>query len=285
MVAISLLLAATYLFRLEKIDYAQFAKERRIDILNMIYRAQSSHVGSCLSSIDIMSVLYNFADLSIQPNGLTKDIVLIKSWNVANAYACLVAKGLLPKEAVIEYGKEGTQWKTILEPLPPYLPFGTGAMGYILPAGVGFALAKKVRGDEGKVYCIISDAEMQIGATWEAAIIAAQHKLNNLILIVDWNGFGAMGRLKDSSNVEPLGAKWEAFNWNVSRINGHHYGDIERALMGEPFVEGHKQSMPRVIIARTTKGKGVSFMENNNLWHYAQVKQDDYEKALAELSL
>lgn len=268
---------------MEKIDYAQFAKERRRDVLKMTHHAQSSHIGSNLSSIDIMSVLYNIADFSLMDNGLTKDIVLVKSWNAANAYACLIAKGLLPQEAVDNYGKEGTKWTTILEPIPPYIPFGTGAMGYILPAGVGFALAKKIKGEEGKVYCIISDAEMQIGATWEAAIIAAHHKLDNLVLIVDFNGFGAMGKLKDSCDVEPLGAKWEAFNWNVSRINGHHYGDIERALLGEPFVEAHKQHMPRVIIARTTKGKGISFMEGSNTWHYMHVNDQCLKDALKEL--
>lgn len=265
-------------------DYKNLALELRRTVLKMIHHAQSSHIGSCFSSIDIMTVLYELADLSLLENGLTKDIVLIKSWNVANAYACLARKGLLPQEAVERYGDEGTQWTTILEPIPPYLPFGTGAMGYILPAGVGFALAKKIKGEEGKVYCIISDAEMQIGSTWEAAIIAAHHKLDNLVLIIDWNGFGAMGKLKESSDVEPLGDKWEAFNWNVSRINGHHYGDIERALVGEPFVEGHKQTMPRVIIARTTKGKGVSFMENQNLYHYKQLSDEELSEALGELN-
>ena len=269
-------------------DYQQFAKNLRKTVLGMTYRAQSSHIGSNFGSADLMSVLYNVADLSLLPDGRTKDIVCVKSWNAANAYACLVAKGLLPQEAVDDYGKEGTKWTTILEPITledgskPIL-FGTGAMGYILPACVGFALAKKIKGEEGKVYCIISDGEMQIGATWEAAGLAAQHKLNNLVLIVDWNGLQALGNIKNILNVEPLGAKWDAFNWNVSRINGHHYGDIERALLGEPFVEGHKQSMPRVIIARTTKGKGVSFMEDNNDWHYFQPKQDDYEKAMLEL--
>ncbi len=265
-------------------DYEKLANELRKTVLKMTHSAGSSHIGSNFSICDVMNIVYDIADFSLMPNGLTKDIVLPKSWTVATAYACLVRRGLLPQEAIDDYGKEGTKWTTIAEPIPPYIPFGTGAMGYILSAGVGFALAKKMRGEEGKVYCIISDGEMQIGATWEAAQIAAQHKLNNLILVVDWNGLQALGEIKKILNVEPLAEKWQAFNWHTTRINGHDHGEILRALKGEYYMPKEEQDMPRVIIARTTKGKGVSFMENNNLWHYAKVGEEDYKKALEELN-
>ena len=269
-------------------DYKKLANELRKTVLLMTHSAQSSHIGSNFSVTDIMTVVYDIADFTPIHNGLTKDIVLPKSWTVASAYACLVRRGLLPQEAIDDYGKEGTKWTTIAEPTEhnelKVLPFSTGAMGYILPAGVGFALAKKLNKEEGKVYCIISDGEMQIGATWEAAQIAAQHQLNNLILIVDWNGLQALGEIKNILNIEPLAEKWQAFNWHTTRINGHDHGEILRALKGEYYLPKEEQTMPRVIIARTTKGKGVSFMEDQNIWHYQHVNQETLDKALEELN-
>ena len=268
-------------------DYKKLANELRKIVLGMTFRAQSSHIGSNFSVVDIMTIVYDIADFTPAHNGLTKDIVLPKSWTVATAYACLVRRGLLLQEAIDDYGKEGTKWTTIAEPTEhnglKVLPFSTGAMGYILPAGVGFALAKKLNKEEGKVYCIISDGEMQIGATWEAALIAAHHKLNNLTLVVDWNGFCAMGKIKEILDVEPLADKWRSFNWHVINIDGHNHSEILRAIKGEPYVPKQEQSMPRVIIARTTKGYPISFMSNNNLYHYKHISTSEFEQAMVEL--
>lgn len=284
---------------MEKIDYKQFARELRRTVLMMTHKAQSSHIGSNFSCADILSVLYNIADLSLLPDGMTKDIVIVKSWAAASVYACLVAKGLLPQEAIDDYGKEGTPWTTILEPIKPHISVGTGAMGYHLPFAVGFALAKKVKKELGTVYCLISDGECQIGSTWESALLAAHHKLDNLVLIIDRNGLQAMGEMKDILDVEPLADKFRAFRWGVEVVDGHNFEEIEESLkqkedfgslkrfedgsIGGNFSKPIKHILPRVIIANTIKGKGVSFMENDNLWHYSHVNRETLDKALEEL--
>lgn len=259
------------------INYAQFAKELRKTVLKMTYNAQSSHIGSNFSCADILSVLYNIADLRLDATkNLTRDIVIIKSWAAASVYASLVMKDCLPDEAIFSYGTEGTQWTTVLEPIPPYIPVGTGAMGYHLPFAVGFALAKKIKNELGNVYCLISDGETQIGSTWESALIAAHHKLGNLVLIVDRNGLQAMGKMEDILNIEPLEKKFQSFGWDWKEIDGHNHGAIEFALRS-------KHDKPLVIIANTVKGKGVSFMENENLWHYSHVNKEALEQGLKEL--
>lgn len=242
----------------------------------MTHHAQSSHIGSNFSCIDLLTVLYDVADLSLVEGGITKDIVVVKSWAAASVYACLVRKGLLPQEAIDRYGEEGTPWVTILDNMPPYIPAGTGAMGYHLPFAVGFALAKKIKKEEGTVYCLISDGECQIGSTWESAMIASQHQLDNLVLIIDRNSFQAMGRMKDILNIEPLQDKFRSFGWQVWTIDGHDHSAIFERLKG-------RTGNPQVIIAETVKGKGVSFMENQNVWHYQHVSEKALEDALKEL--
>ena len=255
-------------------DYKEFARQRRIDVLKMTHAAQSSHVGSNLSCIDLLSVIYNLVDLS-RLGELTKDVVLVKPWAAAAVYACLVAKGFLPEEAITRYGED--KWTTILEPMLPYIPFATGAMGYNLPAAVGFALAKKIKQEEGRVYCVISDGECQIGSTWESALIAAHHLLDNLTVIIDNNGFQAMGRTKEILNIHPLVDKWRSFGWFVQTIDGHDLQTIESRL------KSPDSGNPRVFIADTIKGKGVSFFQNDNLWHYSHVSESVLNEALKEL--
>lgn len=258
-------------------DYKQLSNELRREVLSMTFRAQSSHIGSNFSCADILTVLYDLADLTLIKGGITKDIIVVKSWAAANVYACLVRKGLLPQEAIDRYGEEGTPWTTILDAMPPYIPAGTGAMGYHLPFAVGFALAKKVKKEEGTVYCLISDGELNIGSTWESSLIAAHHQLDNLVLIIDRNGLQAMGSVKDILGTEPVLDKLRAFGWQVSTIDGHDHEAIRRELtMG-------KTGNPRAIIADTVKGKGWKRAEGDNLWHYSHVNAIMLEEALKEL--
>lgn len=258
-------------------DYKKLATELRRTVIQMTARAKSSHIGSNFSSADICTVLYDMADFSSM-GSLTKDIILIKPWNVANVYACLVRRGLLPREAIDDYGKEGTPWATITEPIPPYIPFGTGAMGYNLPAAVGFALAKKLKGEQGTVYCLLSDGELNIGSTWESLAIAKQQKLDNLVLIIDRNGLQAMGGTKDILDMEPIDGKLMSFGAYVTTIDGHDYNKIFGAL--NMRVEGRLLA----IIANTIKGKGFSKFEGDNLWHYSHVSEGTLEEALKELN-
>lgn len=252
-------------------NYAEKAKELRKTVLSMTFHAQSSHIGSNFSAADIMTAMYNIADFS-------KDIVLVKSWCAANAYALLVSKGLLPQDAVDHYGEEGTQWKTILEPIPPVIPFATGCMGTHLPAAVGFALANKIKKEEGTVYCLISEGELNIGSTWESLALAKQNKLDNLVIVVDVNGLQAMGPTKEILDMEPIDAKLMSFGAFVRTIDGHNYTQIEEALTTK------MDERPIAVVARTIKGKGVSFMENRNEWHYMHVNQTALDDALKELN-
>lgn len=158
------------------------------------------------------------------------------------------------------------------------IPFGCGSMGYNFPAAVGFALSKKIKKEEGNVYCLISDGECQIGSTWEAAMIAAHHQLDNLILIVDKNGLQAMGETRDVLNIDPLHDKFKSFGWHAEGLDGHDLQTLEARLTLPPT------GNPRVFIAETTKGQGVSFMRNNNLWHYSHVSEETLNNALKELT-
>lgn len=251
------------------VDYAKIAKETRKTVLGMLYRAGTSHIGSNFSCIDLLTVLYEKADFK-------KDkLVVSKGWVAASVYALGVHHGLMPQEAIDTYCQEDSKFIGLVEPLGYWgCEFAGGSMGYGLPAGVGYALSKKLKGEEGMVYVLMSDGEMAIGTTWEAALIAGKHNLTNLVVLVDNNGFQAMGKTEDILPANfPVP---DASEWWVQQIDGHNYEAIDHAL-------AHPSTYNKVLICNTTKGKGVSFMEGDNLWHYAQIKEDDYQKALAEL--
>lgn len=249
-------------------DYAKKARDARRKVFQMIHSAQSSHIGSNLSCTDILTVLFEKADLS-------KDIIMVKSWVAASMYYFLAQKGKIPLEDLDKFGQE--PYTTILDHIPGLIPFATGAMGYNLPAAVGFALAKKLKGEEGKVYVLMSDGEMNVGTTWECALIAAHNKLDNLVVLVDRNGLQAMGPTKTTLDMGDLKNKWRLFNWCATSLDGHNYEQIAWAL-DKPNLHG-----PYIIICNTIKGKGISFMENENVWHYSHVNDAVLEAALKEL--
>jgi len=176
-------------------------------------------------------------------------------------------------------GKIQSKFIGLAEPIIPEIPAAGGSMGFGLPFGVGFALAKKIKKENGKVYVLMSDGEMDCGTTWESALLGAHHKLDNLVVIVDFNGLQAMGKVKDILNIEPLKDKWQAFGWQVREIDGHNFEEIEKALTDS----SSEKERPMVIIARTIKGKGVSFMEGENIWHYKAPSDEEYQKAMNEL--
>ena len=258
-----------------EVNYKEIARQARIKVLEMIYKAQTSHIGSNFSCIDIMAVLFEKIDLY-------KDkFILSKGWAAASLYYFLWKKGRITEEELDSYCQEGSKFIGLAEPVHPDIPFAGGSMGYGLPAGVGFALAKKLKGEEGKVYVLMSDGEMQIGTTWESALIAAHHKLDNLVVIVDYNHFQAMGKTNEILNIEPLVEKWKAFGWGNIRTDGHNFDKLNVALKYQEAFR--KPDAPYIIITHTVKGKGVSFMENDNRWHYLNISKEDYEKAKDEL--
>lgn len=247
-------------------------------MLDIIYQTQSSHVGSNFSCADVLTVLYSIADIDKDLKEDRDRIVISKGWVAATVYILLAEKGIIPKEDLETYCKEGSKYIGLVEPYVRGIEAAGGSMGFGLPFGVGFALAKKLKKEKGRAFVLMSDGEMQIGSTWESALIAAHHKLDNLFVIVDYNNLQAMGRIKEILNIEPLKDKWQAFNWEVREIDGHNFEQIEKAL-----TEPARKSSPVVIIAKTIKGKGVSFMEGNNLYHYKAPSEDEYQRAKQEL--
>lgn len=257
------------------IDYAKIAKEARLGVLNMIYKAQSSHIGSNFSCIDILSVLFEKMDPK-------KDkFIASKGWVAASVYWFLAQKGIIPKENLERYCQPNEiKYIGLVEPHGVFgLEFAGGSMGYGIAAGVGFALAKKIKKEEGTVYVLASDGEMDCGTTWEAILIAKQYRISNLIVLVDVNTWQATGRTKDILDIEPLNKRIETFCWSVQRINGHDFNQIENAL-GNLSVD-----FPNMIVCDTIKGAGVSIFADKLEWHYRNIPDNIYEEAVKELSL
>ncbi len=261
-------------------NYKEIALKVRKTVLRLIYQAQTSHIGSNFSCVDILTVLYSIANIDKDLKEDRDRIVVSKGWVAATIYALLAEKGIIPKEDLETYCRDGSKYIGLAEPNVRGIEAAGGSMGFGLPFGVGFALAKKLKKEKGKVFVLMGDGEMQIGTTWESALIAVHHKLDNLFVIVDANGLQAMGKIERILNIEPLKNKWEAFGWEVREIDGHNFEEIERSLIDPPL---HKEK-PIVIIAKTIKGKGVSFIEGENLYHYKAPSDEEYQMALKELN-
>jgi len=266
-------------------NYQTLANDARKKVLEMIFRAGTSHIGSNFSVIDILTVLFEKADL-------TKDkIILSAGWKAAAFYYFLAKKGVIPETDLDTFCQDGSPYIGLTEPTVKGIDFAGGSMGMGFPAAVGFALAKKLKEEEGTVYVIMSDGEMQCGTTWESVLIAAHHKLDNLVVIVDYNKLQAMGKMNEILNIHSLCHKLATFGWFVLNINGHDFSQIEpnvKQQIGIDLLQSGLQSehfyqKPWVIVADTIKGKGVSFMENNNLWHYKAPNEEEYNLALKEL--
>lgn len=252
-------------------NYKKISTEARKKVLEMIYKAQTSHIGSNFSCLDLLTIIFEKANLD-------KDkIILSKGWAAASLYYFLWRKGRITKEELDSYCQPGSKFIGLAEPIIPEIPAAGGSMGFGLPFGAGFALAKKIKKEEGKTFVLMSDGEMDCGTTWESALIASHHKLENLVVVIDFNGLQAMGKVKDILDIEPLKDKWQAFGWDVREIDGHNFEEIEKSFAAPPC------GKPRAIIARTIKGKGISFMEGDNVYHYKAPSEEEYKRALEEL--
>jgi len=266
-----------------KRDYKKLSKHIRKKILKMVFNSQTSHIGSSLSIVDILTVLY-FKILSIDPkNPWSEDrdrFILSKGHACASLYATLALRGFFSEEILDTYCLDGGV-------LPghstmhcaPGVEVSTGSLGHGLSMGVGMAIATKHDKRNYRVFVILSDGECDEGSVWEAAMFASQHKLDNLIAIIDRNKLQAFGRTEEVVGLEPLKDKWTAFGWAVKEIDGHNFSEIEKTLAQVPFIK----NKPSAVIAHTIKGKGVSFMENQLAWHYKSPNKEQLEVALKEL--
>lgn len=259
------------------------AKDARIHILNMVYNASSGHIGGAFSAIDIMVYLY-FHKMNVTPGNYDdchRDrFVLSKGHASAALFACLAMKGFFPVEELMTFRKIGSR----LQGHPSHkllkgVEQSTGSLGQGLSFANGAALALKNDGSDAKVYCIIGDGEINEGQIWEALMTGARHNLSNLRVILDYNHLQIDGFIEDIKNPNPTVERFRSFGYEVLEIDGHDFNSIDEA-----FTKADKSGKPVFIIAHTVKGKGVSFMENNVAWHGTPPKEDEYKKALEELS-
>lgn len=264
-------------------EFKEISKSMRRNIVEMVYHAKSGHPGGSLSIADILTVLY-FDEMNVDAkNPLKEDrdrLVLSKGHAAPAVYAALMEKGYIDKALVTELRKFGSplQGHPDLKKLPG-IDMSTGSLGQGLSAAQGMALSAKIFSKDYRVYAILGDGELQEGQIWETFMSAANFKLDNLVAIVDSNDLQIDGNVSEVMPVEPLTSKFEAFNWNVINIDGHDYTQIKEALNNARETKGK----PTVIIAKTIKGKGVSFMENNAGWHGKAPNKEEFEKAMEEL--
>lgn len=253
-------------------NYKEKAKQARLKVLEMIHRAQSSHIGSNFSVIDILTVFFDKIDL------VNDKVILSAGWKAASFYYFLAEKGFFPKKELKRFCMPGEEtYIGLVEPKVPGIIFAGGSVGMGIAAGVGYAIAKKQLNQSGKVFVIESDGGMQVGMTYESALIASAQKLDNLVVICDNNKLQAMGKTADILNIEPLDKRFQALGWNVLRIDGHNFLQIEAAI------ESVMTDKPLLIVADTIKGQGVSYMAGDNLWHYWHIDKEHYKQAKKEL--
>ena len=258
------------------------ARTIRMHALKMVHGAKASHIGGCLSMADLLAVLYGRV-LRVdpaRPGWADRDrLIVSKGHGAAIVYAVLAERGFFPVEQLATYCQDGTDLAGHISPKAPGVEVATGSLGHGLSIGCGMALAAKRGGCSWRVFVVLSDGDCDEGSTWEAALFAPQHELGNLIAIVDYNKMQAFGRTREVLDLDPLADKWRAFRWAVQEIDGHDVPAIINALERVPLESGK----PTAIIAHTVKGKGVSFMEDNLLWHYRPPDDALLARALAEL--
>ena len=266
-------------------DYKILAKELRKDILAMIYRTKSPHIGSSFSMVELLIILY-YEVLRINskdPLNKNRDrFLLSKGHGCATLFAILAKKGFLKKEELINFAQNGGCLGQ-----HPNMDVGkgieitSGSLGHGLSIGAGMALAGKYDKSDYKTFVFLGDGELNEGSIWESALFASQHKLDNLIIIIDRNKLQALGSGPDILNMEPLLDKWISFGWQTKEVQGHDLKDIFETFEKIPF----QKDKPSCVIAKKIKGKGVSFMENDFKWHDKYPDEEEYNKALKEIDL
>lgn len=258
-------------------------RKLRKTVLDMAFAGSAVHIGCAFSIVELLSVIYQsyLRYPGNDPNALLRDyLVLSKGHGVLAQYACMKELGWLHDDDIRNYFADGTKLKGLSDSRVDGLEVTSGSMGHGLSVGVGLALGAKLNATDQKVYALVGDGEINEGPIWEAVLFAAHHDLNNLLLIVDQNGFQAMGKTDEIIRLGDLQRKFEAFGFQATTIDGHDRERIDQAI-AELWASTSRS--PKAIIAETVKGKGVSFMENNNAWHYTRLNADTYNQALAEL--
>jgi len=277
-------------------EISRTAQELRIEVLQMVFRAQSGHIGGSYSAAEILSSLY-FHHLHLdpaRPDWPERDRMLVSKGHCsALLYAALAFRGYFPREELRTFRQLDSRLQGHPDRLKlPGVEISAGPLGHGIAVGTGMALALRMASAEpsshsshppeasaGRVYVLLGDGEINAGIVWEGALAAAKYRLGNLTAILDCNGVQQTGPTAKVLPTEPVLDKWKAFGWSVQEIHGHEVGEVLGAL--DRADEVHDQ--PSMIVARTIKGKGVSFMENDHRWHGMPPNQEQFEAALAEL--
>lgn len=261
------------------------ARRIRGTLVEMSHRAETPHLGSSLSCVDVLVAAY-WGALSVDPARATDEardrFILSKGHAVSALYATLSARGFFPEEWLKTFNVPGGRLPE--QPSPGCVPgveLATGSLGHGLPVGGGMALAGRLKNQSYRVYVLMSDGECNEGSVWEAAMFAGARGLDRLVAIVDYNKWQATGRSDEVLQLAPMKEKWQAAGWSATDVDGHDVGALVNLMRNVPDGSGK----PVAIIAHTVKGKGVSFMENNNDWHYRSPNDADLQNARKELGL
>lgn len=269
---------------LSQVDIEAMARTIRRHIITMIARASSGHPGGSLSAVDILTVLYFrvMRHRPFEPDWPDRDRFILSKGHAAPAlYATLAEAGYFPIEELNSLRQLGSRLQGHTDStLTPGVEMSAGSLGQGLSFSIGVALAARLDASPYRVYALLGDGECQEGQVWEAAMAAAQFKLDNIVAIIDHNELQLDGRVRDIMNIEPLKDKWSSFGWNALEIDGHNLQQVKQALDEAMNVRGR----PTAIIAHTIKGKGISFMENNVDFHGKAPTPQELEKSLSELA-
>lgn len=265
-----------------KSDYYKISKNIRKNIIRMVNKGGSSHVGSALSCVDLLVCLYSDY-LKFDPNNPNweeRDIFILSKGHAGSAvYATLSEFGFFSEEKLLTHYQNGSDLSGhVSHKNVPGVEFSTGSLGHGLSVATGNALALKKQNSKRKVCVLLSDGECDEGSVWEAAMFAAHHKLNNLLCIIDYNKLQSLTSIEQTLGLEPFSDKWRSFGWETREVDGHDHKSIIEEIK-------KTSQRPLCLIAHTIKGKGISFMENSVLWHYRSPQGEEFENALKELDL
>ena len=256
----------------------------RKTVIEMAYAGSTVHIGCAFSLIEILAVLYRshlYLGKGSQPDSPDRDyLVLSKGHGVMAQYACLRELGWITDHEIYNYCSDGTHLKGLSDAHVPGLEVTSGSLGHGLSVGVGMALGAKRLGSRQRCYAIISDGELNEGTTWEAFLFANHFELSNLIVIVDQNGFQAMGSTNEVMRLGDVPLKLRSFGFETCEVDGHDENSLDLVLTK---LKNSTSCSPKAIVAKTIKGKGVSFMENDNRWHYTRLNDETFKLALSEL--
>lgn len=252
----------------------------RKTVLDMAYAGSTVHIGCAFSIVELLAVLYrkHLRYPGNDPLAAGRDyFVLSKGHGVMAQYACMREMGWLKDEAFSGYFADGSDLKGLSDSRIVGLEVTSGSLGHGFSVGVGMAMGAKLRGTDQKTYVVVGDGEINEGPIWEGALFAAHHRLKNFMVIVDENGFQAMGGTQEILHLGSIKAKFESFGFEAATTDGHDEAAIDHAIT---MLQSSGVSAPKALIAKTVKGKGVPFMENNNIWHYTRLDPQTYAQAL-----